>query len=249
MHTIVVITDIHGNYPALEAVLREIDDKHPHIDHIYCLGDMIAIGPNTNEVLETLFSRENVSMILGNHEEAVMALIKKEQYPYIQEKSHHQWIADQLRPEFIPKLLQLPRTIMCEFENQNLLFTHFHIKPEKLNVPISENPYTSTSNQYPVPMNEVKKIFQDTTYVDAVLFGHLHESYHFQFNQTVFVSPEALGCNHQSFARYVLLEIEGESIRVSLKPISYDKEAFIRSFKQTNVPDQENILRIFYGEK
>ncbi|MEI4769072.1 metallophosphoesterase family protein [Psychrobacillus sp. FJAT-51614] len=50
-----IITDIHGNEMALEAVLQEID-QHGDIEEIWCLGDMIAMGPETNEVLFTLCS-------------------------------------------------------------------------------------------------------------------------------------------------------------------------------------------------
>ena len=45
-----VIADVHGNASALKAVLHEFD-KMGDIEHIYCLGDMIGIGPDTNEVL------------------------------------------------------------------------------------------------------------------------------------------------------------------------------------------------------
>jgi len=51
MMKIGVIADIHGNAPALKAVLNELD-KMGDIKHIYCLGDMIGIGPDTNEVLK-----------------------------------------------------------------------------------------------------------------------------------------------------------------------------------------------------
>lgn len=70
-----VIADIHGNAPALKAVLNEFDLRRD-IEHIYCLGDMIGIGPDTNEVLTILFARSDVSMITGNHDEAVLALQK-----------------------------------------------------------------------------------------------------------------------------------------------------------------------------
>ncbi|MGA9227014.1 MAG: metallophosphoesterase family protein [Mesobacillus sp.] len=60
-----VITDIHGNAPALTAVLNEIH-RMKKIEQIYCLGYLIGIGPDTNELLEILYSRIDVSMITGN---------------------------------------------------------------------------------------------------------------------------------------------------------------------------------------
>ncbi len=73
-------SDIHGNGPALKAVLKEIDERRD-VDHIYCLGDMLGMGPDSNEVLEMLFSRSDVSMLTGNHDEAILALAEGEEYP------------------------------------------------------------------------------------------------------------------------------------------------------------------------
>ncbi|MBO1912562.1 metallophosphoesterase family protein, partial [Microvirga sp. 3-52] len=86
-----VLADIHGNAPALQAVLYEIDNRKD-IEHIYSLGDMIAIGPDTNAVLELLFSRDDISMITGNHDEAVLAIIKGEPHPlsHPHVKEHHE---------------------------------------------------------------------------------------------------------------------------------------------------------------
>ncbi|EIM07015.1 metallophosphoesterase [Planococcus antarcticus DSM 14505] len=64
--TIAVIADVHGNIAALHAVLDEIDDN-PDIEHIYCIGDMVGIGYETNEVLDLLFSRTDTSFVIGNH--------------------------------------------------------------------------------------------------------------------------------------------------------------------------------------
>ncbi len=106
-----VIADVHGNAPALKAVLKSIDGQKD-IDHIYCAGDMIGIGPDSNEVLRLLFSRTDVSMVTGNHDEAVLALLTGAEYPksHAETKLHHQWIAKHLDPSFIPLLKGLPRT-------------------------------------------------------------------------------------------------------------------------------------------
>lgn len=66
MYRIAVITDIHGNAHALHAVLYDLKEKA--VDHIYCLGDMIGIGPFGNEVLSTLFKLENISLICFGHD-------------------------------------------------------------------------------------------------------------------------------------------------------------------------------------
>ena len=97
---IAILTDIHGNQLALEAVLEKIDQMD-NVQEILVLGDMIAMGPDTNEVLNTLFSREEVKMITGNHDEAILSLLSKEGHPesYRHTREHHEWIANQLTEE------------------------------------------------------------------------------------------------------------------------------------------------------
>lgn len=64
-----VISDIHANLTALEAVLKDAGN----VDEVWCLGDMIGYGPNPNEVIERLRSLPNLGCcILGNHDVAVL---------------------------------------------------------------------------------------------------------------------------------------------------------------------------------
>jgi predicted phosphodiesterase len=66
---IAVISDIHGNWDALSAVLKDIDRSR--VDDIVCLGDNIGYGPEPNRVIETL-QECKIPSILGNHELAVI---------------------------------------------------------------------------------------------------------------------------------------------------------------------------------
>src|SRR5690606_34498798 len=71
MKNIAIITDIHGNSPALRAVLKDI--SYRGVDHIYCLGDLVGIGPDSNEVIEMLLCQDNISFVKGNHDSAVVS--------------------------------------------------------------------------------------------------------------------------------------------------------------------------------
>lgn len=65
---IAVITDIHGNLPALEAVLEDVEKSE--IERIWCLGDTVGYGAFPNECVELVRSRCEVSLV-GNHDLAV----------------------------------------------------------------------------------------------------------------------------------------------------------------------------------
>jgi predicted phosphodiesterase len=64
-----IISDIHGNLEALEAVLADIDGRG--IDDVACLGDVIGYGPNPRECLQLV--KRASTLITGNHEEALLS--------------------------------------------------------------------------------------------------------------------------------------------------------------------------------
>jgi predicted phosphodiesterase len=61
-----IISDIHSNFEALDAVLADI--AHHHVEAIYCLGDMVGYGPDPRECLERVM--EFPVCLLGNHDQA-----------------------------------------------------------------------------------------------------------------------------------------------------------------------------------
>lgn len=73
---IALISDIHSNLAALEAVLEDIEQRH--CDRVLCLGDCVGYGPNPSECVD-LLRRCNVT-IMGNHDEAIFQSRKTEEF-------------------------------------------------------------------------------------------------------------------------------------------------------------------------
>lgn len=65
-----IISDIHSNLEALEAVLEDIESRK--ITEIFCLGDIIGYGPDPMECLELMRKHSSI-VIKGNHEEAALS--------------------------------------------------------------------------------------------------------------------------------------------------------------------------------
>ena len=74
---IAVLSDIHGNLEALEAVLAEVD-RHG-VDLLYSLGDIVGYGPSPAACIEIVRSRAAVSLA-GNHDAAVAGLTSLEDF-------------------------------------------------------------------------------------------------------------------------------------------------------------------------
>lgn len=67
-----LLTDIHGNLPALEAVLADIDAVKP--DEVWCLGDVVGYGAQPNECTRLVAERTTLCLA-GNHDLAVLDAI------------------------------------------------------------------------------------------------------------------------------------------------------------------------------
>jgi diadenosine tetraphosphatase ApaH/serine/threonine PP2A family protein phosphatase len=60
-----VISDIHANLHALEAVLADVEAEHP--DVVWCLGDVVGYGPRPNECCAVVAERADLCLV-GNHD-------------------------------------------------------------------------------------------------------------------------------------------------------------------------------------
>jgi predicted phosphodiesterase len=70
-----IVTDIHSNLPALEAVLK----KMGKVDVILCMGDIVGYGPQPNEVID-LLRQYKLFSICGNHDLAVLGEIELDDF-------------------------------------------------------------------------------------------------------------------------------------------------------------------------
>lgn len=68
---ILVISDIHANLTALEAVIADAGE----IDAAWCLGDLVGYGPDPNECVQRVRQLPNLICLIGNHDAAVLGQI------------------------------------------------------------------------------------------------------------------------------------------------------------------------------
>jgi diadenosine tetraphosphatase ApaH/serine/threonine PP2A family protein phosphatase len=103
-----VITDIHANLEALEAVLAKIDElaQEEPVEQIWFLGDLVGYGPNPNECIVKLRERTE-TIIAGNHDWAAVGKIDLEDFSEAARISA-EWTAEHLTEEHRQFLTDLP---------------------------------------------------------------------------------------------------------------------------------------------
>ena len=101
---VAIISDIHANSEALEAVLADI--KRQKADEIICLGDIVGYGANPNECIEVVKSACSL-IILGNHDAAAIGILSTDHFN-VHAKIAIDWTAENLTANAQSFLRSLP---------------------------------------------------------------------------------------------------------------------------------------------
>lgn len=105
-----LISDIHGNLEALEAVLDEVDALHP--DLVYCLGDLVGYGADPGPCVHK--ARGAVAAcLLGNHDAAVVGLTDPTYFNPVAREAV-EWTQRQLDAESLAYLRGLPLALSLD---------------------------------------------------------------------------------------------------------------------------------------
>jgi len=119
-----IISDIHGNLEALQAVLEQIEREN--VDQYVCLGDIVGYGANPNECVNIVRSLTD-KVVVGNHDHAAVGLVDLRYFNrYAREAAI--WTAGVLTQENRDYLRSLPFKI----SENDILFVHSTpSRPEK----------------------------------------------------------------------------------------------------------------------
>ncbi len=242
-----IISDIHSNLEALQAVLADI--KQQNVEEIYCLGDVVGYGPNPCECIDLVMQCKLV--LLGNHDQGAMFDPDGFNGPAeraifwtrakLEEPSENRRQRD-LRWEF---LAERPRL----FRENNFLFVHGSARNPLNEYVFPEDIYNQRKMDRIYAMVE-RYCFQGHTHVPGIFTESSNEDT-FQFH-----APDEIDyaykldgrktlCNVGSVGQprdgdwracYVLLD--GETIR--FRRVEYDIDTTVR--KIYDIPDLENFL-------
>lgn len=102
-----ILSDIHGNLDALEAVLRDVDAQK--VDDMVCLGDFVGYGASPNECIDRLLPLIEVA-VAGNHDLAACGRIKLGYFNPDAAKAAR-WTTEMLTDEHLEYLRDLPFSV------------------------------------------------------------------------------------------------------------------------------------------
>ena len=236
---IAVISDIHGNMQALEAVLNDIEKQN--CDKILCLGDLAMAGPEPVKVIELikkLYDDGKLELIQGNTDEMIgdfsQEIINKvgHLYPIMSEA-----LKDDVKiiPQELKNFLKdLPKQKELEIEGIKVLLVHG--SPRKNDENISPD----------LPIEKIEEMLEGVD-ADIIFCGHTHLPCGYQTrNKQTVVNDGSVGRTFtpNPQACYAIADFSNAGFDIMHKFIDYDRETASKILAQRNFKGAEKLAKI-----
>jgi len=231
-----VISDIHGNISAFEAVLELI--KKRGVDKIICLGDIIGKGPSSNEAID-LCKNECDVVVKGNWDDTIVKA-----YDDIQNRTSDsvgertRWYVNSITPERMEYLRDLPHS--TEIYLCGKLVRLFHAHPANYNRYFAHSPIEQRRELF-----EYSEFSKEKRTADIAIYADIHSAYIQTVEGKHLINVGSVGNPLDTTqASFVILEgHENDTIfGVNFMRATYDVERTIEMAIEANVPDLEGYI-------
>lgn len=213
---VAIVSDIHANWQALEAVMEDI--KAQGCERVLCLGDLAMAGPQPRMVIEFVRSQDNWNVIQGNTDKLIGDFSRetvdklKSAFPVMA----NALLDDVLILEDDKKeyLKNLPAQMNLEIEGIKILMVHG--SPRRNNEDILPD----------VPIEQIEEILQGVD-ADLIFCGHTHVPCGYQTNsKQTLVNVGSVGrpMTEKPQSCYVVADFENGSFTIEHRFVDYDRE-------------------------
>ncbi|NMB53187.1 MAG: metallophosphoesterase family protein [Leptolinea sp.] len=211
---VALLSDVHGNLQALEAVLSHAGEMK--IKQIWNLGDFTGFGACPEQVIQVLKKRKAVS-IIGNYDQKVLKIPRKMD-EWKETKIPEKWFAfhwsyQQLSKKSIDYLKSLPETYKENVKHWKVLFTHG--SPESNEEALNDE----------TPQERLRDLAH-RAHANIILCGHSHKPFMRFAGGSIFINPGSVGrpFDGDPRASYAVLSIKKQKVEVDFFRIEYDVE-------------------------
>ncbi len=230
---IAVISDIHSNIYALEATLKDIENKN--IDLVVCTGDLVGYGTRPNEVINTI-RKNRILTIMGNYDDAIgnYKIVCGCDYPDPKDAekaglSMH-FTGKETSDENKAYLANLPKEVTLTFNEKTIRLVHGSTRV--INEYLKEN-----SKEADEVMSELVE--------DILVCGHTHIPYAKYYGEKLLVNAGSVGKpkTGNPNANYVVIDIKNinevtkkeSSVKVEIVEVTYNFEKMAKEIEENEI--------------
>jgi putative phosphoesterase len=223
-----IYSDIHGNLPALDAVLEQI--RRGPFEAVYCLGDLVGYGASPNEVVDRI-RQEGTPTIMGNYDDGVgydrddCGCAYREEDERERGQRSLEWTKARTTSENKAFLRGLPPQMRFEADGQRVLLVHG--SPRKINEYLFEDRALSSFERLAASSN-----------ADVIVFGHTHKPYTKVVDGVLFLNVGSVGKPKDGDWRACYAAIDLAGPKVTFARVEYDVRRAADAIRQTDLPHE-----------
>jgi predicted phosphodiesterase len=226
---IAFLADIHGNVPALEAVIRDVEAQGVH--EVLVGGDLVGRGPEGSKVARRIRDLGWPS-VRGNHEDYLLAFRRRqvpEHWLDAAEWSAAQWMAAELTPEDERYIDSFPFSLASRVAPALRLV---HASPASTSDGLG---IWTRDDQLEAHLNSIDE--------SMLLCGHTHRPMHRRLSAGSVINVGAVGLpfNRDRRAQYAIVHVRGESFDVEFRRVPYDLDALLAIYDRSGFLAQGGI--------
>lgn len=225
---VAILSDIHSNIHALDAVLEDLDRQN--IDRILCTGDIVGYCAFPDEVVKRLGER-NVGCVKGNHDAAATGGSMDGFNTYA--RSGVEYSRARLSPANTEFLRRLPENLKERVGERTVSL--YHGSPAD---PLFE--YV-----FPDELADREKEFASYDRSDVVAMGHTHLPTVYRGAQ-VYLNPGSVGQPRDRDPRAAYAVLDASGLEAEIRRVPYDVEAAAQAIIANGLP-RYLAERLFYG--
>lgn len=210
-----ILSDIHSNAVALQAVLSWLEDAN--IEKFICAGDIVGYYSRPNETISML-DETDLLTVRGNHDEGVMTKTPIS-FNYYAKRSLD-WNRRQLTEESLQFLRKLPPTIRTEIGGREVFIAHG--SPRN---PINEYVYEE----------DISEEFLDYSFErlpEVVILGHTHKPYVKNIGDTLVLNPGSVGQPRDRDPRASFAVLKTEELSAEIRKVWYNVDEIAEHTKE-----------------
>ncbi len=227
---VAVITDIHGNLPALQAALARIEELG--IESVLCGGDLVGYGPRPNEVCALIAERE-IPTIYGNYD---YAIARDEEdcgcaYVTAHDRELGQLSVDWTLAHTTRESKQFMRALPFDlrFSIGDVTGHLVHGSPRKVNEYLFED--------------KPARLYERLAAAESgpvLVFGHTHKPWVHEYGEVLFVNCGSVGKPKDGDPRgaFAVLSSGSGGVAVSIERVEYDAGAVAAEIRQVGLPGE-----------
>lgn len=232
-----LLSDIHGNLAAFEAVLADLAAAGP-VDHTWVLGDLAAFGTQPAACIQRVMAMEDAKVIQGNTDRYLVTNVRPKDFkpseenwdnfaPYIKTRdAAFLWTIEQMGWPEAEYLMKLGTDLALEIDDYGWA-VGFHAVPG--------------NDEWVLPPDADEHDIRDAL-LDRegrlAIGGHTHQVMDRDIGDWRFINPGSIGfpLDGDNRAAYAILEFENGGLTVDQRRVAYDVEAAIAEYDVLNHP-------------